>query len=141
MKKLTSVDHLVIHCSATTINQDIGKEEIDKWHRKRKMFGIGYHYVIRRSGVLEEGRDHSLVGAHTRGHNNTSLGICMVGGVDEKGKPEENFESAQYETLRSLLKYLKDQHPEADILGHRDFPSVRKACPCFDVKEWWDANL
>lgn len=141
IKKLTSVDYLVVHCSATNTKQDIGKEDIDKWHRKRKMLGIGYHYVIRRDGVLEEGREHTLMGAHVRGHNENSIGICLVGGVDEKGKPEQNYEAAQYETLKSLLKYLKFQHPDAIIQGHRDFPGVAKACPCFDVKEWVSASL
>lgn len=141
MKKLTSVDYLVVHCSATKITQDIGKQEIDKWHRQRKMFGIGYHYVIRRDGSLEEGREHTVMGAHVRGHNHNSIGICLIGGIDEKGKPEQNYESAQYAALKALLKYLKEHHPEADVIGHRDFPGVAKACPCFDVKEWVDANL
>lgn len=137
MKKLKSVDYLVVHCSATTPTMDIGKAEIDKWHRKRKMLKIGYHYVIRRDGVLEEGRAHDVMGAHVRGWNDVSMGICLVGGIDKDGTPEDNFTDEQKSALRSLLDYLKGHHPDAKVQGHRDFPGVAKACPCFDAGEWY----
>ena len=138
MKKLTSVDYLVVHCSATQAKADIGRAEIDKWHRQRKMLEIGYHYVIRRDGTLEIGRENDVMGAHVRGYNHNSIGICMIGGVDKDLKPEQNFETPQYTTLRSLLGYLKSNHPHAVIQGHRDFPGVAKACPSFDVMAWFD---
>ena len=137
MKKLKSVDYLVVHCSATTPSMDIGKEEIDRWHRKRKMLMIGYHYVIRRDGVLEEGRELDEMGAHVRGWNDVSIGICMAGGIDENGKPENNYTEEQFACLRSVLDYLHKKNPKAIIQGHRDFPNVAKACPCFDVKTWY----
>jgi len=137
MKKLKSVDYLVVHCSATTPSMDIGKEEIDRWHRKRKMLMIGYHYVIRRDGVLEEGRELGEMGAHVRGWNDVSIGICMAGGIDENGKPENNYTEEQFACLRSVLDYLHKKNPKAIIQGHRDFPNVAKACPCFDVKTWY----
>ena len=137
MKKLKSVDYLVVHCSATTPSMDIGKEEIDRWHRKRKMLMIGYHYVIRRDGVLEEGRELDEMGAHVRGWNDVSIGICMAGGIDENGRPENNYTEEQFACLRSVLYYLHNKNPKAIIQGHRDFPNVAKACPCFDVKTWY----
>lgn len=140
MKKLTSVDHIVIHCSATKPSMDIGKEEIDRWHRQRKMLKIGYHYVIRRDGVLETGREIDEMGAHARGHNHNSIGICLVGGVDDKGKPENNYTDEQFECLRSLVDYLKGHYPKANVQGHRDFPNVAKACPCFDAGEWYEGT-
>ena len=138
MKKLKSVDYLVVHCSATTPDMDIGKEEIDRWHRKRKMLMIGYHYVIRRDGVLEEGRELDEMGAHVRGWNDVSIGVCLVGGIDEDGNPEDNYTDAQKACLRSVLDYLSAKNPEATIQGHRDFSGVAKACPCFDVKPWYE---
>jgi len=137
-KKIKSVDQLVVHCSATRPDQDIGTEEITRWHRMRGWLTIGYHYVIRRDGVLEEGRPTTQPGAHAKGYNHTSLGICLVGGLDAKGIPNGTYTNEQFETLTALLKQLKQTFPRAKILGHRDLPDVVKACPCFDVMDWWE---
>ena len=137
-KKIKSVDQLIVHCSATRPDQDIGVEEITRWHRMRGWLTIGYHYVIRRDGVLEEGRPTTQPGAHAKGYNHTSLGICLVGGLDAKGIPNGTYTEEQFETLSALLKQLKQTFPKAKILGHRDLPDVVKACPCFDVMDWWE---
>lgn len=136
-KKRTATDYIVIHCSATG-EQDFGAADIDKWHRKNGWACIGYHYVIRRNGEVEEGRDVQVIGAHVSGHNENSIGICMVGGVDSNDhtKAKNNFTEAQFISLKSLLTVLKLQYPNAKIQGHRDFPGVAKACPSFDVKDW-----
>lgn len=106
-------------------------------HRKRKFLDIGYHYVIRRDGSLETGRPPLTTGAHAKGFNKNSIGVCMVGGVSEEGEPENNFTYSQFTTLKSLLNLLpKLTSNKVEILGHRDLPDVAKECPCFDVKEW-----
>lgn len=135
------VDRLVIHCSATRESQDIGAADIDRWHRQRGYLKIGYHYVIRRDGTLEQGRGENEPGAHARGWNHRSIGICLVGGVMPNGKtPEDNFTVAQWETLHTLLRSLRMRYPQADIVGHRDLPGVAKECPCFDVATWCDTH-
>lgn len=137
-KPIKSVDYLVVHCSATKEDQDIGVNEIRRWHRQRGFFDVGYHYVIRRDGSIEKGREDNVPGAHARGFNHRSLGICLVGGVESNGKTaEQNFTPQQYETLKSLLFNLKREYPEATVLGHRDLPNVNKACPSFDMPELW----
>lgn len=133
LKKLESVDYIVIHCSATRPGMDIGKAEIEVWHRQRKMVKIGYHLVIRRDGVIEQGRALDEMGAHARGVNQHSIGVCMVGGVDDKLHPQNNFTDIQWEAMRYVLKFLTLKHPEATIIGHRDVPGTNKACPSFDV--------
>lgn len=70
------------------------------------------------------------------GHNQDSLGICLVGGVSEANAPEDNFTEEQYASLIYAKAFLDRMWPDAEWLGHRDFPGVSKACPCFDVKEW-----
>jgi N-acetylmuramoyl-L-alanine amidase len=137
-RKRSKTDYLVVHCSATPENLDVGAKEIDKWHRAQGWACIGYHYVIRRDGTVEEGRDREVVGAHVVSANDSSVGICMVGGVDadDPKKAEDNYTKEQYESLKKLLDELKTVYPQAVILGHRDFPGVKKACPCFDVKQW-----
>ncbi len=134
-----STSYIVIHCSATGENQDIGKKEITHIHVKEKGYkNIGYHFVIRRNGEIETGRDIEEVGAHVLGFNSCSVGICLVGGVDANDikKAVNNFTISQFNSLHSLLKSLKKIYPKAKIQGHRDFPGVKKACPCFDVKPW-----
>ncbi len=131
-----STEVIVIHCAATTPTQDIGVKEIRSWHRKRGFTDIGYHYVIRRDGYIEEGRPEHVVGAHAKGFNRHSLAICMVGGVDEDLEPEDNFTRQQYATLENLLNELKVSYPGVDILGHCDLPRVAKACPSFSVRKW-----
>jgi hypothetical protein len=141
---MRKIKYIAVHCSATPPNQGIGTKEIRKWHLARGWKDIGYNAVIRRTGELEVGRDLDKdgdfleeIGAHVEGYNSVSLGICLVGGVDYKGKAENNFTKAQFDTLEKTLKEWKKMFPNAIIQGHRDFPNVKKDCPSFDVKSWW----
>lgn len=135
--KNSPIKYLVVHCSASSPKVYVDAAVIDRWHRQRGFFKIGYHYVIKRDGVVEKGRDEEEVGAHVQGHNEGSIGICLAGGVDEQNKPQNNFTEEQFKSLASLLSDLLKKYPKAEILGHRDFPGVAKACPSFDVKAWW----
>ena len=135
-------DFIVIHASATRPSQDIGAAEITRWHRQAGYTAIGYHFVIRRNGVVEIGRPEGVVGAHTRGFNSNSVGICMVGGVTEANVKvaENNYTPEQFASLKQLVSRLHRNYPRAIVQGHRDFPGVAKACPSFDAKAWWAAN-
>lgn len=144
------ITYLVVHTSATPASADIGAKEIDRWHRAKGWLGIGYHFVIRRDGTVETGRPVDRVGAHVQGYNKNSIGICMVGGVDENGHDMGNYTPEQFVALFDLLTKLKADYPTADIRGHRDFsPDLNgdgkitsnewiKLCPCFDVRSWWE---
>ena len=140
-RPIASVDFIVIHCSATKASADIGRKEIDRWHREKGWLEIGYHFVIRRDGTRELGRPEDKPGAHARGFNERSLGICMVGGVDDKLKPEANFTTAQFRELAKLVSELKAKYPKAKVLGHRDLPDVNKACPSFDAPNWYATGM
>lgn len=137
-KKRLRTEYIAVHCSATSEKQDIGAADIDRWHRQKGWQCIGYHYVIRRNGKIEEGRDDEVVGAHVEGFNSVAVGVCMVGGVDadDVSKAENNFTPEQFASLKVLLQHLKKKYPLAIIQGHRDFPKVAKACPSFDVRAW-----
>ena len=132
MRKETKL--IIVHCSATQPKADIGKKEIDRWHRQKGWFGIGYHFVIRRNGTVETGRDLMAAGAHAQGYNDISVGVCLVGGIDEKMRPENNFTPEQWDSLIKLLKELKEKFPEATIIGHNEV--AKKACPSFNVQKW-----
>lgn len=134
-------DHIVLHCSATRGIQDIGVKEIRAWHKAKGWRDVGYHFVIRRNGKVETGRAESAIGSHVQGHNVDSVGICLVGGLDDKTwKPVNNFTAAQWKALTRLVAQLVKRYPRARVLGHRDFPGVQKACPCFSAKEWARKN-
>lgn len=133
MRQITA---LVVHCSATPAGKPFRAADIDRWHREKGWDGIGYHFVIPLDGSIEQGRPLDEPGAHVEGHNKTTIGICLIGGVDAFGKPAETFNIEQYAALELLLRGLRARWPTAEILGHRDFPGVRKACPSFDVRAW-----
>lgn len=125
---------IVVHCSATPPTMDIGLFEIRQWHVAKGWYDVGYHYIIRRDGSVEVGRPHYAMGAHVRGHNQESLGICLVGGINNtKDKtPEDNFTAAQQDSLLELLDMVSETYPTAEIVGHRDLDKG-KACPSFDI--------
>ncbi len=128
-------DYLIIHCSATSPDMDIGAHTIDKWHKRRGWNRIGYHDVIRRDGRAEQGRASNDVGAHAKGYNSISVGICLIGGISKDGRPEDNFTPEQYKTLIRLLRFYRALFPKSVIIGHNQV-NKHKACPCFDVQEW-----
>jgi len=142
--------YLVVHCSATRPKTFVDASVIERMHRERGFLKIGYHYVILRDGSIQKGRKDSEVGAHVAGNNTGSLGICLVGGLnDTTGKTENNFTEQQFAALSALLFKLSLEHPTAKVLGHRDLsPDLNKDgkiqksewlkdCPCFDVGAWW----
>lgn len=108
---------------------------------------IGYHYVVYPDGSIHVGRDISEVGAHVKGHNATSIGICYVGGLDAAGKPKDTRTPEQRAAIFYLLQKLREEFPQARIRGHRDFSPDRngngiiepfeyiKECPCFNAEE------
>lgn len=134
-KPRTSTEYIVVHCAATKATMDIGVREIRQWHVQKGWLDIGYHFVIRRNGTVENGRPHDVVGSHVKDYNSRSLGICLAGGIDAKGNPENNFTPEQFNSLKLLLLAQKRTYPGAKIVGHRDLNSG-KACPSFDVGPW-----
>ena len=146
---MKEVKYLVVHCSATPASRDIGAAEIRTMHLRQGWRDIGYHFVIRRNGVIEKGRPADQPGAHVQGHNGHSIGICMVGGVKPNMTAECNFTDAQFASLRKLLDELHAQHPAAQVCGHRDLSPDRngdgkvtpgewvKDCPTFEVGHWF----
>lgn len=142
MTNRKETSQIIVHCAATKPHQDIGAKEIKRWHADPKPQGrgwsdIGYHYVIRRDGELELGRDLMAYGAHAKGHNHNSVAVCLVGGINYQGEPDFNFTQRQLLTLFAVLTELVQKFPGAEVKGHRDLPDVSKACPGFDVGAWF----
>ncbi len=130
------VKYIVIHCSASPPSVYVDAKVIDRWHKERGFVKIGYHHVIKRDGATEAGRKLTEVGAHVEGFNRVSIGVCLVGGVNEKNVPVMDFTQAQMQALSGVLDALQFTFPGALIVGHRDLSGVKKACPSFSVREW-----
>ncbi len=131
-----SIQYIVVHCSATRANIPFTEEQLLKCHLQRGFKCIGYHFYITRDGELHHCRPVSEPGAHVRGFNRHSIGICYEGGLDENGYPVDTRTQAQRFTLLDLLTILRHQYPKAQILGHYQLSaSIHKACPCFDCRK------
>lgn len=132
---MRKIDKIILHCSANGPNSKIGVKEIRDYHVKvRGWKDIGYHYVIKRDGMLETGRPIEQAGAHCTGYNANSVGICLVGGIDNDGLPQDNFTQPQFDKLAQLIRSLRRNYPDATIHGHNEF--ANKACPVFNVMDF-----
>lgn len=132
---MRKIDKIIIHCSDSKFGS---AKLIDQWHKERGFDEIGYHFVIT-NGVLtknakyepdndsliEVGRDINEIGAHCRGHNEYSIGICLIG--------KTMFTGLQFTTLFKMLKSLMNLYDlsEKYIFGHYEFS--KKTCPNIDI--------
>ena len=128
MRKITEI---IIHCSATPQGVHHTVADIDGWHRQLGFNKIGYHYVIYLDGSIHTGRPVKEPGAHCKGHNQHSIGVCYIGGYDHSFQPCDTRTPQQRLALRELVAQLQKQYPEAKVHGHNEFSD--KACPCFRV--------
>ncbi|MDO5035905.1 MAG: N-acetylmuramoyl-L-alanine amidase [Porphyromonas sp.] len=136
----------VVHCSATRVTQRYSPEQLVRDHLLRGYDGAGYHYYITRDGSLYSLRHVDKEGAHARGYNRYSLGICYEGGLTAKGLPRDTRTPEQRQTLKQLVAELKQLYPDVYVVGHRDLsPDLNgdgdvtpeewiKMCPCFNAK-------
>jgi N-acetylmuramoyl-L-alanine amidase len=130
---IRQIDKIIIHCSATIEGMDFDAADIKQWHLARGFSDIGYHYVILIDGSVEHGRPIERKGAHCKGYNENSIGICYIGGLDKKKRPKDTRSYNQKTSLDRLLQELKADYPTATIHGHKEYAD--KACPCFDVSK------
>ena len=128
------IDRVIIHCSDSKWGNSI---EIDQWHKENGWKGIGYHYTIPNGyispeeydpimdGSVESGRPIQVVGAHCKGHNNNSIGVCLIG---KSGQ----FTHNQYKSLVKLLRQLRGLYEDIKIVMHSDMDSEKENCPGID---------
>jgi N-acetylmuramoyl-L-alanine amidase len=144
---------IIVHCSATPPDWMEGQgveaqlAEIRRWHQARGWRREGYHFLIGRDGKIAKGRPIEEVGAHVKGHNTGSIGVCLVGGKWPQGawgvktdKFSDHFTPEQDRALRWLLTDLGEQFPSVKhIRGHNDYTDS-KGCPSFEVSDWLKAE-
>jgi hypothetical protein len=125
-KELRKLSKIIVHCSASDVAGHDNIDTIRKWHvEERGWKDVGYHFFIRKDGTIEKGREVRIAGAHCKGHNHDSIGICLSGNLE--------FTSDQYISLGALLQILQIEYGDLDIYPHNYFDSV-KTCPNFDSK-------
>ena len=140
---MRNIDLIIVHCSDSMFGD---AAIIDVWHKANGWRSCGYHYVIqngcpksragyheKNDGVVERGRFEHEVGAHVKGLNSRSIGICMIG--------THFFTWKQFHALRELIADLQARFPKTQVIGHRDAVKFGvdihgKTCPKFDVAEF-----
>ena len=136
-KNSRMVDLIVIHCSATKETSRLTPLALDRMHRQRGFNGCGYHYYIERDGKINSMRPSEKVGAHARGYNAHSLGICYEGGLDKNGRAADTRTERQKVSLRALVKVLRQLYPTINrVVGHRDLSADRNGDGVITPDEW-----
>lgn len=126
---------IVIHCSATRCNVPFTPAQLEAAHVARGFRGTGYHFYITRDGALHHTRPIEQTGAHAKGFNLHSIGICYEGGLSPDGKPMDTRTTFQRMALLDVLGILKKVYPQAVIKGHYQLSAdIHKACPCYDAE-------
>lgn len=140
---MRSINFIVVHASASDEPHQDSLESIKHLHTANKKTKIkwgkydttgrgwsdvGYHFIITKDGQVHSGRPIEKKGAHVRGFNGTSIGICLSG--------EKDFTEAQFKALREVIQELLSNFGLSilDVMGHRDLDQG-KTCPNFDVHE------
>ena len=136
---------IVIHGPGTRGDEPLSPSDLTRMHRKRGFKCCGYHYYIRRDGMICTMRPVERVGAHAKGQNATSVGIAYEGGLDARGNSADTRTEEQKHAMRVLVRVLKSDFPIRKEVGHRDLsPDLdgdgvvepeewTKLCPCFEV--------
>lgn len=129
------IQFLVVHCTATPPETTVASIQ-NYWKQNLGWKNPGYHYLIKRNGEVVKLHPEHLIANGVAGNNAHSIHVSYIGGVDKQNKPLDNRTDAQKETMFNLLVGLSEKYPGAKILGHRDFPGAKKACPSFDTRKW-----
>lgn len=142
------ITEVVCHWTETPTNKNIGSEEINNLHVDQGLNGIGYHYVIRRDGSIQRGRPVNIEGEHALDHNQRSIAVCFVGGINV---PSETINITQFISVQSLTRsqFNSFDHfcrafynvwPGGQVLGHSDIDNLTND-PGFDVRAYVKANF
>lgn len=126
------INEIIVHCSASPASTKTS--DIRDWHKKRGWSDIGYNFVIEHNGLIKNGRDKDIVGAHCEGHNSDTLGVCMIGGLQGDGS-FVNFSQEQIIALKILLEGIFMSYGRLPVNGHHAY-NKGKSCPNFDVVAW-----
>ena len=123
-RDIFKINSVILHHSASPMDRTT-IQSIHNWHLQRGWLGCGYHYVIHPEGTIFQGRPLNTIGAHARGYNERSIGVCVVGNFEV-----EYPTLCQQEALGKLLLYFINDKFRSNFLsikGHRDVTAT--LCP------------
>lgn len=129
------IEEIIIHCTGTVPSDLTTVEAVRRYHVNTLGWkDIGYHYLIYLDGSIHQGRPIDQAGAHCKNHNQRTIGICYVGGLDVNKEPKDTRTLRQVAAIRQLVQSLKVCFPTIKkVSGHYMYDN--KPCPCFDVKK------
>lgn len=152
--KVKDINKIIIHCSASREDKDYTFDQLIADHKLRGFDTCGYHFYIRKNGIIHPGRPLSVKGAHAAPQNTNTIGICYEGGLDKRSKPKDTRTDEQKEQILTCIFTVLQEVKKAlgntkkiTIIGHRDIsPDLNgdgivdktewiKDCPCFEAKE------
>ncbi|MCD8261081.1 MAG: N-acetylmuramoyl-L-alanine amidase [Bacteroides sp.] len=117
---MRKIDLIVIHCSATRADRDYSPLQLERDHRLQGFTTTGYHFYIRKDGEIITCRPLRMPGAHVKGYNAHSIGVCYEGGLTPQGQPADTRTAAQRRALRIVVRALLMDYSDARVVGHRD---------------------
>lgn len=128
-------DTIVIHHTGNPNDDDLSAQSIHQSHNSIGWSGIGYHYVIRKSGAVEKGRPDNCVGAHAEGDNYHTIGVHLCGNFELASPTME-----QIEATARLIADIADKYniyicPQT-VVGHHDL--MPTACPGHNLYSMMD---
>ncbi len=135
-------EHLIVHHSGGTDLVPLADTShhtakiMEEWHIGKGWDGLGYHYVIHKDGEVWRGRPEHRNGAHARGYNTKSIGICLSGNFDAT-LPTKAQETALKDLL--LKTSAKYDIPYDKIIPHRNV--ANKTCYGNKLSESWAREL
>jgi N-acetyl-anhydromuramyl-L-alanine amidase AmpD len=87
---------------------------------------------VRRNGTVVPILPESVRGVHASGFNSCSIAVCYEGGLTPDGIADDTRTELQRHALYELLKQLRQDYPQARIVGHCELPGATKPCPCYN---------
>lgn len=134
---MRKIDYIVLHCTATAQNATV-KAIQNYWKNSLGWKNPGYHHIIEANGKVHDLQPIEKPSNGVAGYNANSIHISYIGGITSSGKAVDNRTDEQKTEMIKLLQKYTEMFPKAKVQGHRDFPKVAKACPCFDAIPWWN---
>jgi len=136
---MRTISKVIVHHSAS----DFGDvDTVRRWHLERGFGDVGYHYLITNGhlehkseydqafdGAVFDGRPLAEIGAHALGHNEDSIGVCLIGNA--------RCTRRQFVSLINLIMRLNAAFAFGidGVLGHCEVDPVNKPlCPGFDME-------
>lgn len=139
------VTEIVVHWTESPTNKNIGSEEINRYHLKGGLKGIGYHMVIRRDGSIQRGRPINLEGEHApiNDHNKRSIGVVFVGGINvPEGTPNiddfvsvQSLTRSQFNSFDHICRAFYNRFSGGQVVGHNDIDATEND-PGFNVRDY-----